>query len=167
MPADDDDAESSYVSDCALPFVPFLTPMKKKCEPTITMNVKEDVNDNIAEEGDVHTYPKQSSLVKLFHIPPPPKKSIPSKLPSSKVLTSVDHLHMVEEKERSKREKEKQKEERRLKRELKKNSAKAPSKHAIIASNTLMPSSKLETKSAKCIAGRRPMVVSDEHSGKL
>jgi hypothetical protein len=111
VPTKDDDAENSATSECGLPFIPFLTPVKKNCK------VATEVNNE--SESEVYTYPKESGLLKFFHVPPPPSKSIPSKLPTSKCLTSVEHLHMVEEKERLKREKAKEKEDRRLQREEK------------------------------------------------
>ena len=69
----------------------------------------------------VHVYPKVSSLAKFFPVPtPPPKRSAPSKFPSSKVLTSVQNLRIMTEKENAKQEAEKLKEERRVIRQQKK-----------------------------------------------
>lgn len=117
VPTKDEDADNSASSEYGLPFIPFLTPVKKVAAKE-KVTKEEDVDDRCESTSDiVHTYQKQSSLLKFFHVPPPPSRSVPSKLPTSKCLTSVENLHAIEEKEHQKREKERQKKERQLLRE--------------------------------------------------
>lgn len=142
--------KDDVVKSCGgLQFIPFLTPVKKKVaikecvsmkenEESVSMMTKKEGVTMTKKDDIVRAYPKESCLSKFLCVPPPPPKSIPSKLPTSKCLTSEEHLRIVEEKERLKREKLKQKEERRLQREqkamMKKKLANAPSKYSVIVS---------------------------------
>ncbi len=108
--------------------IPLLTPLRKKrpADDSSELNESEvndtelDVNDTEVDGDTVHMYPKQSSLAKFFHVPTPPaKKSAPPKLPSCKVLTSLEHLRVLDEKAKLKQEQEKLKEQRKLERERK------------------------------------------------
>ncbi len=114
------DANSSIDSDdgCGLSYVPLLTPRKKR-EVTRSEVTR---NEAAAQNSDdtVHTFSKQSTFSKFFPIPPPPAgRSTPTKLASSKVLTSVENLRILDEKAKQKQEKEELKEQRRIQREAK------------------------------------------------
>lgn len=96
-----DEANNSVDSDvdCSLPFVPLLTPMKKR-EVTQTEVLQSD-------DDTVGSFSKQTSLSSLS------ERSCPT---SSTVLTSMENLRMLA---KQKHEKEEQKQQRRTQRKKK------------------------------------------------
>ena len=139
-------------ADCSLPFVPLLTPRKKRCEAAqdevvqssdtpmkkrceaaqsdifdgppkgvceVTQN--ETVQNSDSDDDTVLTFTKQSSLSKFFPTPmPQSERAIPTKLSSSKVLTGIENLRILEAKAEQKKELQAQKEQRRIQREIRK-----------------------------------------------
>ena len=113
----------SESDDSGLPYIPLLTPMRKKLSSSLNQSELEDTSLNV---DTVHVYPKVSSLAKFFPVPtPPPKRSA-----SSKDLTSVQNLRIMTEKENAKQEAEKRRVIRQQKKAAKENESKSRGKKA-------------------------------------
>ena len=100
-------------------------------------------------DREVYTLPKKNALsLILKHPEPPVKRDIPPKKCSAKVLTSSEHIQIMEEKERLKKEKEELKEQRKKIREekkLQKEVKKGPKKQVRSAASRLIVEDILHT----------------------
>ena len=110
---------SSESDDSGLPYIPLLTPMRKKLSSTLNQSELEDTSLNV---DTVHVYPKVSSLAKFFPVPTPPPKDLPLASFHQAKFSQVFKICVLimTEKENAKQEAEKLKEERRVIRQQKK-----------------------------------------------
>jgi len=123
---DSDSGTKDIQEESSLVYVPLVTPTKQSHCNTQDGDGDYDSENSISSRShsslsdldEVHVFVKESSIDRFFKVPSPPsKRSVPKKLPSCKVLTSVENLERINEKEIHKAEEAARREERKKERE--------------------------------------------------
>ena len=111
LQSESEDTDSDIRTKSGLAYIPLFT--SSEDEGDCSSSDHEDLDE-------VHTFTKESSIDRFFTVPSPPQKRVVKKKPSAAVLTSIENLQRIQEKEANKAEQEAQKEQRKKEREARK-----------------------------------------------